>query len=157
MSSLIYETHTKKKAAPLKASLGIVISVDIPSTMCDLYHLFLLLLELPHCLHPEGFVHHELNVVFFLHDAHTINNCSDGEWDCDGCLNSPSPSEGLFNQTCTLTRELDKLALTVHDSISHTLLLLESITHFAMSCDAATVLVVLHALVVPNAPVHKEG
>jgi hypothetical protein len=29
MSSLIYETPTKKKAAPLKGSLGIVISVDV--------------------------------------------------------------------------------------------------------------------------------
>ena len=123
--------------------------------MCDLYHIFLLLLDLCHRLHPEGCVHHELNVVLFLHDFHTIIIRNDGEWDCDGCLNSPS--EGLFDQSCTLTWELDKLALTVHNSISRTLLLLEFVTHFVMSCDAATVLAVLRALVIPKAPVCKEG
>jgi len=159
MSSLIYETHTKKKAAaPLKVKgqiFGIVISIDIISTMCDLYHLFLLLLKLQNCLHPEGCVHHELNVVLYLLDLHTIIIRNNGEWDFDGCLNSPS--EGLFDQSCTLAWELDKLALTVHNSILHTLLLLEFVTHFAMSCDAATVLFVLHTQVFPKAPVCKEG
>ena len=123
--------------------------------MCDLYHLFLLLLDLCHHLHPEGYVHHELNVVLFLRKVHTILFRNDGEWDCYGCLNSPS--EGLFHKTCTLIWELDKLALTIHNSISRTLLLLEFVTHFAMSCDAATVLAVLCALVLPIAPVCKEG
>ncbi len=61
MSSLIYETHTKKESSsPLNASLRIVISVDdIISFMYDLYHLSLLLLELPHRLHPVGNVQHE--------------------------------------------------------------------------------------------------
>jgi hypothetical protein len=36
-----------------------------------------------------------------------------------------SPSEDLFGQSCTLAWELDNLALTVQDSISYTLLLLE--------------------------------
>ena len=86
--------------------------------MCDLYHLFLLLLKLRNRLHPEGCVRHELNVVLYLLDLHTIIIRNNGEWDCDGCLNSPS--EGLFNHSCTLAWELDKLALTVHDSISLT-------------------------------------
>ena len=59
--------HTlKKKAAPLNATLRIVISKDIISFMYDLYHLSLLLLELPHRLHPEGNVQHELNVFYFF-------------------------------------------------------------------------------------------
>ena len=124
--------------------------------MCDLYHLSLLLLDLCHRIHTEGHVHHELNVLLFIRDGHTILIHSYGEWDCDGCLNSPNG--GLFDQSCTLAWELDKLALTVHDSISHThLLLLEFVTHFVMSCDPATVLVVRHAQVLPKAPVHKEG
>ena len=123
--------------------------------MCDLYHLSLLLLKLRNRLHPEGYVHHELNVFLFLLDIHTILFRNDGEWDCDGCLNSPNG--GLFDQSCTLAWELDKLALTVHDSILHTLLLLESVTHFAMSCDPATVLVVFVAQVLPKVPVRKEG
>ncbi len=124
--------------------------------MCDLDHLSLLLLELRNRLHPEGFVHHELNVLLFLRDVHTILFRNDGELDCDGCLNSPS--EDLFDQSCTLAWKLDKLALTVHDSISRTrLLLLEFVTHFVMSFDPATVVVVLFAQVLPKAPVCKEG
>ena len=91
--------------------------------MCDLYHLSLLLLDLRHRIHTEGHVHHELNVLLFIRDGHTILIHSYGEWDCDGCLNSPS--EDLFGQSCTLAWELDNLALTVQDSISYTLLLLE--------------------------------
>ncbi len=157
MSSLIYETHTKKKSAPLNASLGILFSVDHPSFMYDLYHLSLFLLKLPHCLHPEGYVQHELNVVLYICDFHTTLICNDGKWDCDGSWNNSL--EGLFDQSCILARarELDKLALTVHDSTSHTLFLLGSVTHFGISYDAATVLVVLHALVLPIAPVCKEG
>ena len=117
--------------------------------------LFLLLLDPYHRLHPEGCVHHELNVVLFLRNFHTILIRNDDEWNCDGCLNSPS--EGLFDQSCTLTWELDNLALTVHNFISHTLLLHEFVTHFAMSCDAATVLAVILAQVLPKAPVCKEG
>ncbi len=140
----------------LEETFGIVISVDIPSTMCeDLYPLPLLLLDLCLRLHPEDHVHHELNVLLLLRDVHSILFRNNVEWDCDGCLNSPS--EDLFDQSCTLTWELDNLALTVNDSISHTLLLLEFITHFAMRCDAAAVLAVLRALVLPIAPVCKEG
>ena len=119
--------------------------------MCDLYHLLLLLLKLRNRLHPEGFVRHELNVLFFLRDVHTILFRNDSAWDCYGCRNPLS--EGLFDQSCTLAWKLDKLALTVHDSISLTrLLLLEFVTHFAMSCDPATVLVVCRAQVLPKAP-----
>ena len=64
--------HTlKKKSAPLNVTLRIVISKDIISFMYDLYHLLLLLLELPHRLHPEGNVQHELNVFYFFCDVHT--------------------------------------------------------------------------------------
>ena len=63
--------------------------------MCDLYRLFLLLLKLQNRLHPEGCVHHELNVVLYLLDLHTILIGNNDEWDCDGCLNSPR--EGLFD------------------------------------------------------------
>ena len=148
--------HTlKKKAAPLNATLRIVISKDIISFMYDLYHLSLLLLELPHRLHPEGNVQHELNVFYFFSDVHTTLFQSDGEWDCVGCRNIPSI--GLFYQSCTLAREVNKLALTVHNSTSHTLLLLEFVTHFVMSNDVATVLGVLCAQVLLIAPVCKKG
>ena len=123
--------------------------------MRDLFRHLFSLLDLLHHLHPEGCVDHELNVVLFLLDFHTILNMCNREWDCDGCWNSPNV--GLFDQSCTLRWELDKLALTIHDSISRTLLLLEFVTHFAMSVDAATVLVVRIAQVLPIALVCKEG
>ena len=140
--------------ASLNVTLRIIITVDIKS-MCDLFRHLFLLLDLLHRLHPEGCVDHELNVVSILLDSHTILNNLVTEWDCDGCWDSPNV--GLFDQSCTLTWELDNLALTVHDSISYTLRLLKFITHFAMSVDTATVLVVPIAEVLPIALVGKEG
>ena len=104
-----------KIEASLNVTLRIIITVDIKS-ICDLFHQFFLLLDLLHRLHPEAYVDHELNGSLLL-DSHTILNNRDREWDCDGCWDSPKV--GLFHQSCTLTWELDKLALTVRFHFAH--------------------------------------
>ena len=102
--------------ASLNVTLRIIITVDIKS-MCDLFRHLFLLLDLLHRLHPEGCVDHELNVVSILLDSHTILKNLVTEWNCDGCWDSPNV--GLFDQSCTLTWELDKLALTVLFHFAH--------------------------------------
>jgi len=66
-----------------------------------------------HFSFSKGYVQHELNVVLYIRDFHTTLIRNDGKWDCDGSWSNSL--EGLFDQFCTLSRELDKLALTVHD------------------------------------------